>query len=127
MSSMIAGVHYPNGMGELICQICIEWTKVEDLYVDDKGDRWDVCRPCGIEEEKHVEIVDYKYGVQGFNTKTDKWQYFSPRGSYIEVAYDSLESATRASIGFKSRYGGYGLYTDFRVVRFPIGEMEVVG
>lgn len=31
----------------LICEICIEWVGFDDLYRDDNGDAWDVCRECG--------------------------------------------------------------------------------
>lgn len=35
----------------LICQICTEWTSYDDLYVDSNGDKWDICKPCGEQED----------------------------------------------------------------------------
>ena len=34
----------------LVCEICIEWTPFEKLYVDGSGNRWDICSDCGGKE-----------------------------------------------------------------------------
>lgn len=131
MSSMIAGVHYPNGVGEMICQICIEWTKVEDLYVDNKGDRWDVCRPCGIKEENYVEIKGYSYGVEG-KLASGEWKSLVSDSVRSRFGYDDLETAISALRGFKGRYGSrqsrrYGTgYIEYRLVRRPYGDVEAL-
>ena len=35
---------YPQGW--YICQACVEWVKIDDLYVDKNGEKWDVCTVC---------------------------------------------------------------------------------
>jgi hypothetical protein len=37
--------------GECMCCICFEWTPVDELYVDDAGDVWDVCRRAECVEQ----------------------------------------------------------------------------
>lgn len=41
---------YDGAGRRLICEVCVEWTAFEDLYVDAQGQRWDVCRPCAEAE-----------------------------------------------------------------------------
>lgn len=36
--------------GHMLCCICATFTKFEDLYVDAKGEKWDMCRQCGAKE-----------------------------------------------------------------------------
>jgi hypothetical protein len=33
--------------GRVMCCICFEYTPRGDLWRDDKGGTWDMCRPCG--------------------------------------------------------------------------------
>lgn len=35
----------------LLCEIGVEWTSFDELYVDEAGDKWDMCRQCGKAEE----------------------------------------------------------------------------
>ena len=37
---------------QLICEICVEWISFDDLYTDEKGDKWDICSSCGLKEEE---------------------------------------------------------------------------
>jgi hypothetical protein len=30
----------------ILCCVCFEFTRVQDLYVDDAGEKWDVCHGC---------------------------------------------------------------------------------
>lgn len=39
--------------GHVICSICIEATPIEDLYIDQDGDKWDMCKPCQKREAEH--------------------------------------------------------------------------
>lgn len=32
-----------------ICVVCVTTVPVADLYVDENGDKWDVCTRCGEE------------------------------------------------------------------------------
>jgi hypothetical protein len=56
VSSGIPGIAFPvNDM--LLCAICVEWLHVDDLYVDPNGDKWDTCKPCGIQERDQEKGV----------------------------------------------------------------------
>lgn len=39
-----------------ICQICIEWFEYSDAYRDPAGQRWDVCGPCGVEDDRYRTV-----------------------------------------------------------------------
>ena len=34
----------------LICELCVRWASFDELYVDNDGVRWDVCKECGEHE-----------------------------------------------------------------------------
>lgn len=38
---------------QLMCAVCFEWTSFDELYVDEEGQAWDACNPCGEAEAKH--------------------------------------------------------------------------
>lgn len=40
-----------------ICQICIEWFSLDELFVDANGDKWDVCKECGYRETYIAPII----------------------------------------------------------------------
>lgn len=35
----------------MMCCICFEYTKVDELWVDDEGQTWDMCKGCGLAEQ----------------------------------------------------------------------------
>jgi hypothetical protein len=40
------------GPGKFMCQLCFESHPIERAWLDEAGDRWDVCQPCrGFELE----------------------------------------------------------------------------
>ena len=30
----------------VLCGVCLNWTPVQDLYVDTEGQKWDYCKRC---------------------------------------------------------------------------------
>lgn len=36
--------------GRIFCSICFESLPVEEAYMDDQGQRWDMCKECGERE-----------------------------------------------------------------------------
>lgn len=34
----------------LICELCVEWVSFDNLWVDENGDKWDICMKCGQNE-----------------------------------------------------------------------------
>lgn len=38
--------------GRVMCTICFEFTPRDQLWVDENGQVWDMCRPCGDVEGK---------------------------------------------------------------------------
>ena len=41
--------------GTFMCCLCFEVFLVEHAWVDDAGDKWDVCRPCHEHEEALIQ------------------------------------------------------------------------
>jgi len=39
--------------GKVMCQLCYDRFDMADLYVDEHGDRWDVCRACQENDALH--------------------------------------------------------------------------
>lgn len=42
-----------NQAGLVMCAICYESVPPEDLWRDSDGNLWDMCRPCGVIEERY--------------------------------------------------------------------------
>jgi hypothetical protein len=43
--------------GIVLCCVCMEYFETAALYVDEAGDRWDVCDACGREQAFHASVV----------------------------------------------------------------------
>ena len=39
--------------GKVMCTLCFERVEQDGLYVDNDGVRWDVCKECGMVEERN--------------------------------------------------------------------------
>lgn len=37
---------YDEANHRMICCACAEWVDLDDLYVDEDGQKWDLCKPC---------------------------------------------------------------------------------
>jgi hypothetical protein len=46
-----------------MCCICFRYFNVEDLFIDDDGDKWDMCVPCGIEETLYARAASTGIGT----------------------------------------------------------------
>jgi hypothetical protein len=44
-----ATIRWLAGPGNFMCCICFAILPVAEAYVDENGDRWDMCSPCGKE------------------------------------------------------------------------------
>lgn len=47
-----AGAVCPDG--KVMCAICFERVELDELYVDENKDRWDVCLNCREDEIKYM-------------------------------------------------------------------------
>lgn len=43
-----------------MCCICFEYIPVDELYVDDDGQKWDVCQKCELHEQLRAKEQEHE-------------------------------------------------------------------
>jgi hypothetical protein len=56
MSSGMQDLYWP----DIMCQHCFGGFKKEELWQDEAGEYWDVCKPCKAHEDRAMALRDGK-------------------------------------------------------------------